>query len=150
MKDGYIATLHQFGIMTHQVFHQLSRQMTRLPVSAEAPILLRIIQKNGPLTQKEIAEQLRIKPATLTVRLQRLEKMEYVKREADVNDKRIQRVSITEEGNRVIKEGHDAFDFVAKHAFEDFSEDEVNMLISMIQRINANLEKIDKKGKDSK
>ena len=135
-ENGYITTLQQFGMMTHQLFHSLTRQMANLPVSAEAPILLHVIEKHGPLTQKDIARRMRIKPATLTVRLQRLEKMEYVKRETDVNDKRIQKVSIT------------AFGYVAKHAFDGFSEEEVKTFIFSIQRMNENIEKIDMKGKE--
>lgn len=145
---GYITTLQQFGMMTHQLFHSLTRQMANLPVSAEAPILLHVIEKHGPLTQKDIARRMRIKPATLTVRLQRLEKMEYVKRETDANDKRIQKVSITDDGVRIIKECYEAFGYVAKHAFDGFSEEEVKTFIFSIQRMIENIEKIDMKGKE--
>lgn len=147
-EKGYITILQQFGMMTHQLFHSLARQMSSLPVSAEAPILLHVIEKHGPLTQKEIAKKMRIKPATLTVRLQRLEKMEYVKRETDENDKRIQKVSITDEGALMIKKCYEAFSYVSKHAFDGFSEDEVKTFIFSIQRMNENIEKIDMKGKE--
>lgn len=147
-ENGYMMILQQFGMLTHQMFHSLSRQMANLHVSAEAPVLLHIIEKHGPLTQREIADKMKIKPATLTVRLQRLERLEYVIRENDPNDKRIQRVSISKKGSEVTNGCYEAFSHVAKHAFDGFSEEEVKNLLHSIQRMNENIENLKAKGKE--
>ena len=61
----------------------------------QIPVLGLLAYKDG-LSQREIAEQLRIKPPTVNVTVQRLEKAGFLYREADEKDQRISRIYLTE------------------------------------------------------
>lgn len=145
-KHSCISLLQHFAITTHQMFRVLSNQLSSINVTAESPFLLYVITKSGPMTQKEIAEKIKIRPATLTVRLQRLEKLEYIKRETDLTDKRIQRVTITDKGRQLLRDCYDMFDDVAKSVFAGFSEEEVKDFMGYIERLNINMDNYKKKG----
>jgi DNA-binding MarR family transcriptional regulator len=55
-------------------------------------MLLNVLWSEGEMTQTELANQLEIQPATLTVALRRLEKAGFIVRSRDPNDQRVSRV----------------------------------------------------------
>ncbi len=65
-------------------------------------MLLSTLLNRPAVTQSELAELLRVQPATLSNSLQRLERRAFVRRTRDPDDQRIVRVDITEEGRRLI------------------------------------------------
>src|SRR5690606_33080780 len=62
------------------------------------PSLLFSLAKREGQSQKELAEELEIKPATLTVMLNRMEKNGLVRRAPDEQDQRVSRIYLTDEG----------------------------------------------------
>lgn len=143
----YLMALQQFGMLSHQMFKVLSRSMTTQDSTAEAPFLLHVVNSHGPMTQKEVARRMKIQPATLTVRLQRLEKLGYIVRTTNENDKRIQLVSITSKGKESLKEAFEALERVAKMTFDGLSDEEVDTLNQYIMHMNNNVERFNKEGK---
>ena len=63
----------------------------------QIPVLGMVSKKEG-LSQKELAEILRIKPPTVTVSVQRLEKAGFLYKKPDEKDQRIARIYLTEKG----------------------------------------------------
>lgn len=57
-----------------------------------------LIERNPGLSQRELADRIHIKPATVTIMLQRMEKSGLIRRESDPKDQRIQRLFVTESG----------------------------------------------------
>ncbi|MGQ9473722.1 MAG: MarR family transcriptional regulator [Candidatus Caldatribacteriaceae bacterium] len=72
--------------------------MGKIGLHKGQPVILALLWKQDGLTQKEIAESLGLRPPTLTVMLQRMEKAGFLKRMVDVRDMRMIRVSLTEKG----------------------------------------------------
>ena len=57
------------------------------------------------MSQREIAEHLRIKPPTVNVTVQRLEKAGFLFRKADEKDQRVSRIYLTEKGKQAKERG---------------------------------------------
>ena len=72
--------------------------------------------------QAEIAKGLCVKPASLTVMLQRMEQAGLVNRKSDEQDQRVQRVYITELGRETSKKTVELFQKAVKGFFEGVSE----------------------------
>ena len=89
--------LHVYAAKT---FHQLSHVNLH---PGQMPMLNLLYQQDG-LSQKEICSKLCIKPSTVTVSLQRMEKSALVCRVADEKDKRIQRIYLTDYGRELHRE----------------------------------------------
>lgn len=88
--------------LMHQVFHMNVQYIIHLiePLKIKpghAGILL-FLRKAGPLSQREIADHIGVKPPSVTVAIQKLEKLEYVERRPDKKDQRIVNIQITEKG----------------------------------------------------
>ncbi|MGV3240554.1 MarR family winged helix-turn-helix transcriptional regulator [Streptococcus hyovaginalis] len=91
---------------THDLFHsiqQLARQLTKQLNTALEPFdiyssewaILYVLKKNGPLTQKEIADYLSIEPPPVTRTIKKLVEKKYVL-QIKGEDKRTNRVFLTD------------------------------------------------------
>ncbi|MGN9055325.1 MarR family winged helix-turn-helix transcriptional regulator [Bariatricus sp. HCP28S3_A7] len=88
--------------LMHQVFHMNVQSVIHLiePLKikpGQAGILL-FLRKAGPLSQREIADHIGVKPPSVTVAIQKLEKLGYVERRPDTKDQRIVNIQITDKG----------------------------------------------------
>ena len=94
-----------------------------------------VIYHKERLTVNEIKEKVLVANSSLTYILDKLEKKEYIKREADKNDKRIKHISLTDKG--LTK----ALDVFPKHydnlkeIFNTLSEEECKSLNQSLKKI---------------
>ena len=98
-----------------------------------------ILGKNEEYSQKEIAQILGVKPPTVTVSIQRLEKMGMVCRKQDEHDKRITRIRLTDKGNEVIQKGLATMHETEKYLFRNFSETELCLMRRFFNQLLENI-----------
>ena len=107
----------------------------------QIPVLGLLAHKDG-LSQKEIAEKLRIKPPTVNVTVQRLEKSGFLYRKADEKDQRVSRIYLTEKGHRAKEKGMKKVEENEKILLDGFSDAELCLLRRFLEQITANIDKI--------
>ena len=107
----------------------------------QIPVLGMVSKKEG-LSQKELAEILRIKPPTVTVSVQRLEKAGFLYKKPDEKDQRIARIYLTEKGKETKARALQRIRENESVMLEGFSETEQCLLRRFLKQI---LENIDKK-----
>lgn len=100
-----------------------------------------LAHKDG-LSQREIAEKLHIKPPTVNVTVQRLEKAGFLYREADEKDQRISRIYLTEKGKQAKESGMKKVQDNEKILLDGFSEEDLCLLRRFLDQITENIEKI--------
>jgi len=105
------------------------------------PAVLHILWENEGMTQTEIAAKLRIKPATMTRMLQRMEKAGFIYRQDDKEDQRVSRVYVTEKGRAVQQRLEDIWKTMEEDTFKGFSGEELGLLKAFLLRIRDNLVK---------
>ncbi|MCM3081388.1 MULTISPECIES: MarR family transcriptional regulator [Brevibacillus] len=105
----------------------------------QPPILLRLAKTDG-LIQKDLAEHILIKPASLTTMLTRMEKSGMVTRQTDSQDQRISRVFLTEKGHRAALAVKEVMRDLEKKCFENFSDEEKELFKSMLLKIQIEME----------
>lgn len=103
------------------------------------PPVLHILHHYNGLTQKEIAEHLKVTPPTLNKSLKRLAANGFVCKKQDEKDKRNTRVYLSDKGNEIINRILIIHNEVNKQMLEGFSDEEVDLLRSFLNRINDNL-----------
>jgi DNA-binding MarR family transcriptional regulator len=104
--------------------------------------LLSTLNSDKGLSQQEIASLLMVKPSTLTVMIQRMEKNNLLIRIPDEKDKRVLRVYRTQKGAEVYKKGFESFIQVEQESFANLSDNEKQQLDTILEKIKANLQKI--------
>ena len=105
----------------------------------QIPFLM-ILHNHDGCSQKEMAQRLEIKPPTVNVSIQRLEKNGIVYRKKDENDQRIMRVYLTEEGKKSVEGILREVKRVEKVMFGNFSEAELCLLRRFFRQILENID----------
>ncbi len=122
-------------------FRLLKNKFDHLSVHpGQVPILM-LLWKNSGMTQRQIAEKLDVRPATIAVMLRRMEKTDLIYRTQDKNDRRSQRVFLTQRGKSIIDEIQKALEVVDEKAIEGFSSNELEVFNQFLDRILNNLKK---------
>lgn len=107
----------------------------------QIPVLGMVSKKEG-LSQKELAEILRIKPPTVTVSVQRLEKAGFLYKKPDEKDQRIARIYLTEKGKETKVRALQRIRENESVMLEGFSETEQCLLRRFLKQILENIDKI--------
>ena len=104
----------------------------------QIPILAVLYKKDG-CSQKELVKELGVKPPTVTVSIQRLEKSGLIIRRQDERDQRVSRIYLSEEGRAIIKEGIQMAKEGEKQILAGFSESELCLMRRFCQQIKENI-----------
>lgn len=104
-------------------------------------MLFALVEKDGQ-SQRELAERIKIKPATITVMISRMEKVGLVERKADLEDQRVSRVYIKEKGKEVCEQVKSIVNNLEKGCFENFTQEEQELLKKLLMHMKDNLNKL--------
>jgi DNA-binding MarR family transcriptional regulator len=104
----------------------------------QPPILAALWEHDGQ-THSELAAQLRVKPATITRMVQRMEHAGLLAREQDANDQRVSRVYLTAAGRKIRNATLRAVHTIDTDMFQGFTPKECSTLQALLMRVQANL-----------
>ncbi len=117
-------------------------QMQELGIyPGQIPVLGLVAKKDG-LSQRELAEILRIKPPTVNVSVQRLEKAGFLYKKPDEKDQRVTRIYMTEKGKETKAKALERIRKNEAVMLEGFSEVEQCLLRRFLEQILENIDKI--------
>lgn len=100
--------------------------------------LQQLWRKDG-ITQSELAHGLRVAPATVTISLQRMEKLGLIERRPDPHDQRGSRVFLTEKGRSLREKVEGNWHKLEGQALAGFTEGDRELLQQLLLRIRDNL-----------
>lgn len=97
---------------------------------------LEVLGNYGAMNMKSLANQLGITTGTLTVQVEKLVKLDLVKRQHSEDDRRSITVALTEAG-QAIHEHHNALHLsLTEDLSKDLSEDERHTLMALLNKVN--------------
>lgn len=106
------------------------------------PLILALLWEGEGLTQKEIVEALGLRPSTVTIMLQRMEKARLLQRKADQRDMRFSRVYLTEKGQYLREKVELIEKQLDKECFSSFTSEEKMLLKGFLLKIRDNLKRL--------
>lgn len=106
------------------------------------PPLMFSLEREPGRSQNELAKELNIQKATLTVMLNRMEKTGLVRRESDARDQRISRIFLTDKGEGLLVRLKRTLDVLEEQSMKGFSEEEKQAMRGMLARIEKNLKEL--------
>lgn len=101
--------------------------------------VLNYVAANPGCTQVEIANFLQVSPASIALSTKRLQKAGYLVKEVDRENLRCKRIYLSEEGASVRDICRCRLDAVDVKEFEGFTQEELALLSSFIDRATMNL-----------
>lgn len=130
-----------------KLHHQtVSSYLSGKEVYPGQPPLLRALNERDGQSQKELAEQMGITPATLNVMIARMEKTGLLERRADEVDQRISRVYLTERGRQTHQEVRNMIDLMEKTSFRNFTPEEKMVFRRLLLQMYENLKAAERNG----
>ncbi len=128
---------------THAYFQKNFQLLNGLGLHpGQPPILWHLFKEEG-LSQKELAKRVKVKPPTVNVSLQRLEKSDYICRRQDEKDQRVSRIYLTEKGRNLAKRLEGVMENNENQMTRNFTEAEICLLFRFLRQLIENIESID-------
>lgn len=107
------------------------------------PMILALLQKKGreegAASQRELADAMRVSPATIAVSLKSLEREGYVEKRGDPADQRRKAVRLTKKGEDAVRTSFQAFQAVDEKMFRGFTPAEIAQATAFHRRMLQNL-----------
>lgn len=89
--------------------------------------------------QKDIENQLNIRPSTATVMLKVLEKNGYIIKETVKSDARLKRLILTEKADEITSKGIEIMKEVNNRVTKGIPEENLDIFFSVLEQIKSNL-----------
>ena len=132
-----------FYLLLFKTFHaqrcRLWNFCSQVGLNPGQPKILTILDGMGSCRQKDLANQCDIEPATVSRLLDGMEEMGLARREADLEDRRAVRVTITAEGKEMRRRMGAYMDAQERQALAGFSPEEQEQLKAYLARVYHNV-----------
>ncbi len=117
-------------------------EFQKLGISTGQPKVLSILSQQEGFLQKDLAVRCHVEPATMTSILNNMSEngLIYRKRESVSGGKRAFSIYLTEKGHDMARKVNQIVDDIELISFQNFSEEEKQLLIQLLNRIQSNLE----------
>ena len=115
--------------------HDRLMALAGVPLDRAAVALLRQIADSEPLRPGELANRLGVEASHVTRTVQQLQKTGYVTRVPDPDDRRAQRIELTETGRQAIDRVRDAGARGMQLALSEWAPEELGQLATLFHRM---------------
>ncbi len=103
------------------------------------PPILKYLSENENATQKEIADFLHISAPSVATSLKRMEEAGLVVRLENKKDARKNTLKLTKKGRELFEYAENLFGYMDDVTYKGFTEEELDVLVSFLERMNNNL-----------
>ena len=145
-----VSEWHAMKVPSHYI-SRIARGMTRIGdvrlkalgfATAQLPVLT-ALRDGAKLSQGELARWARVEQPTMAQLLSRMERDKIVRREPNPSDRRASLISLTEDARARLPEGRAILEQGNKDMTAGLSEAEVATLVSLLERVLANVEALE-------
>lgn len=110
------------------------------PVQSRTLVFLSCRREGRPVNQRDLEQELRLKPSTVNGIVNRLEEKGYILRRTSPEDGRCRLISLTEEGQKTVETFRATLDGAGRRLASCLSEEEEASMRELLSRIIENLE----------
>lgn len=103
--------------------------------------ILFILSKEKSMLMGELSSAINRDKSTTTALVKKLEKLGFVKTEKSAEDSRKKIITLTEKGKKYNETTSELSKNLLAKAFNEFSDEEKNSLLSLLSKLSENLEK---------
>ncbi|XCP86747.1 MarR family transcriptional regulator [Roseburia hominis] len=130
-------------MLFHQVMHlqmqYTCKNMEQFKISPGQAGILFFLNLNGPLSQRELADWMHLKPPSVTVALKKMENGGLITRQPDEKDQRITRIRITDSGRDLVRSMFEQQQNIEGRLFRNMSAEEKMLLRRLVLQMRENI-----------
>lgn len=105
--------------------------------------ILSKIYKNDSINQHKLCKEYNLDKAGVGRILKKLEQKNLIKRKSDPEDKRSKLIFLTEKSKRIKDDFFQLFDKIENQIRHDLSDEEINILINLLKKVQMNLDTLE-------
>lgn len=102
--------------------------------------ILKLLWEGDGLTQKHLVNELGVRPASLTQMIDNMVSKGWIKRSPDPNDARINRIYLTEAGEKLQLSASEVITECEETLCNGFTEEELELFRPLLKKVLVNLE----------
>lgn len=141
MVNKYLA-ISKISKIRSEIFDYIECELRKRGIEglvvSHGNILDILYDNDGKLTMKEISEGINRTKSTVTQLVDKLLIAGYVTKESNLEDKRSSYIVLTEKGLSIKKDFKEISENVIKELFYDFTEEEAEILLMLLDRVINN------------
>ena len=130
-------------IVLHQLLHlskyQAMKRMEILGLKPSQAGILFILNCEGELSQRSLADKIGIKPPSMTVALRKLEERGYIRKEQDEKDQRIVLIRLSEKGRECIESLKGIMSDMEEVLYQGITPEEMMLFRRLVLEMRENL-----------
>jgi len=126
-------------LVSRQMLQRGSQFMEKLNIGVGQVPILKLLSMNGTMTQRQLADEIRVTPATVCGTLKRMERAGLIVRSTAEEDARVSRVCLTEEGEIRCRQALEALRCSHREMLRGFSQRECRQMADFMRRMSENL-----------
>ncbi|AET67581.1 transcriptional regulator [Desulfosporosinus orientis DSM 765] len=134
--------LHRLGRQLHRCAHRVGRG----DHYREQSRLLLLISENDGVIQRDLAEEMDVRPSSMTEMLAKIEQLGLIERRQDEKDQRVMHIYLTEQGKNAAMESQGATKAMTDVLFGGMSEEELSQMLTLSEKLSAHLNAVDTTG----
>jgi len=138
MKEEVL--FEEFQRLNHLLRRHTKRKTTEEEFSFGQNRLLRILARQEGYSQKELAEMMHIRPASLSELLKKLSQKDYLTKKQNTVDRRVTNYFLTEAGKKYISSLQDERKHLGEDLFTTLTLDEKQQLHQILNKLMTQLE----------
>ena len=127
--------IRKFRDLVNRSFHR-----NELDITYDQYMVMNMISKKQGVTQIHIADSTGKEPASISRILKILEKKEIVEKVAAKGNKRAKRIYLTPKGDDTLRKAIRLFNMIAKDGFNGVYDQEVNLFVRIIDKVQSNFD----------
>ena len=131
--------MHTIQKLTTVRSNLLRKRVNESVIAWEYIAVLSFIKHHPMCTQRELADEFSKTPAAVTQSTQKLEKLGLIEKNIDSENLRVKRLTITDEGRKIVGESIDVFRDVDAMMQAGISEEELMMFLTVLDKLYSNL-----------
>ncbi len=126
---------------TLSILHRINiqKQASKNGLYFGQPPILEYVANHNNCTQREVADFMKVSPASIATSVKRMQKAGLLEKMVDESDLRYNRLKITEKGKELTYKCREDFDKVDAQMFSGFSDEECQQLYGYYERMIKNL-----------
>jgi len=102
-----------------------------------------LIAENDGVIQRDLAEEMDMRPSSMSEMLAKMEELGFLLRKQDDKDQRVMHIFLTERGKNAVEESQSATKNIADTLFKGLSGEEIQQMLFLTEKLCAHLETMD-------
>ncbi|MHC1682746.1 MAG: MarR family winged helix-turn-helix transcriptional regulator [Clostridiaceae bacterium] len=128
--------------LANKIDRKISNDVTEYGITSVQARILGFLYRNlnkRDIFQKDIEKELDTRRSSVTSVLNLMEKNQFIRRESVSEDARLKKIVLTDKGLEMNKKVHDSIHSFENSLRDEFTEDEFNLLIKLIDRLHKKI-----------